>query len=100
MTEEVKVTAEGEKREVTDGLSRRRSAVSNDRKSGGGETRERRRRGGSWNLHTLIKLLFGSLALDVSAPSAPPARPHPHSLCISGITSNSLFFSFLGGWGC
>lgn len=81
-----------------DGLNRRRSAVSNDRKSGRGERRERRCRGGSWNLHTLIKLLFGSLALHVSAPSAAPVRPHPHSLCISGITSNSVF-SFRGGGG-
>lgn len=80
-----------------DGLNRRRSAVSNDRKSGRGERRERRCRGGSWNLHTLIKLLFGSLALHVSAPSAAPVRPHPHSLCISGITSNSVFSFRWGG---
>ena len=40
----------------------------------------------------LIKLLFGSLALHVRAPSAPPVCPRPHSLCLS-ITV--LFTSFL-----
>lgn len=60
-----------------DGVKRHRSAASNERRSDGGG---RRRRGGSCNLHTLIKLLSGSLVLHVSAPSAPPARPHPHSL--------------------
>lgn len=60
-----------------DGVKRHQSAASNERRSDRGG---RRRRGGSCNLHTLIKLLSGSLVLHVSAPSAPPARPHPHSL--------------------
>lgn len=40
----------------------------------------------------LIKLLFGSLALHVRAPSAPPVCPRPHSLCLS---ISVLFTSFL-----
>lgn len=50
-------------------------------------TEERGERGGSCNLHTLIKLLFRSLALHVRAPSAPPTRPHIRSLCLSAVTS-------------
>lgn len=37
----------------------------------------------SCNLHMLIKLLFGSLALHVRAPSTPSVCPRPHFLCLS-----------------
>lgn len=54
-------------------------------------TEERSEPGSSCNLHTLIKLLFRSLALHVRAPSAPPIRHHIHSLSFS----NYLSFCFV-----